>query len=70
MFFSMAAQNAAAAAPTTAVAPAAADEVSALQAALFSAYGNLYQSVRAQAAEGGAHAVAGLGTGSGMAAVS
>ncbi|MCV6968779.1 PE family protein, partial [Mycobacterium bohemicum] len=47
---SMAAQNATAAAPTTAVAPAAADEVSALQAALFSAYGNLYQSVSAQAA--------------------
>lgn len=47
---SMATQNAAAATPTTAVAPAAADAVSALQAALFSAYGSLYQSVSAQAA--------------------
>jgi hypothetical protein len=42
-------QNAAAAAPTTGVAPAAADEVSALQAAQFTAYGNLYQQVSAQA---------------------
>ena len=47
---SMTAQNTAAATPTVAVAPAAADPVSALQAALFSAYGNLYQSVSAQAA--------------------
>jgi hypothetical protein len=45
----MAAQNAAAAAPTTAVVPAAADQVSALQATQFSAFGNLYQSVSAQA---------------------
>ncbi len=45
----MAAQNAAAAAPTTAIAPAAADQVSALQATQFSAFGNLYQSVSAQA---------------------
>jgi hypothetical protein len=45
----MAAQNAAAAAPTTAIAPAAADQVSALQATQFSAFGNLYQSVAAQA---------------------
>ncbi|MDD4867138.1 MAG: PE family protein, partial [Mycobacterium sp.] len=45
---SMAAQNAAAA-PTTSVAPAAADEVSALQAAQFSAYGAWYQQVSAQA---------------------
>ncbi len=45
----MAAQNAAAAAPTTAIAPAAADEVSALQATQFTAFGNLYQSVSAQA---------------------
>jgi hypothetical protein len=45
----LAAQNAAAAAPTTGVAPAAADEVSALQATQFSAYGNLYQQVSAQA---------------------
>lgn len=47
---SMSAQNAAAAAPTTGVAPAAADEVSALQAAQFSAYGTWYQHVSAQAA--------------------
>jgi hypothetical protein len=46
---SMAAQNAAAAAPTTGVVPAAADEVSALQATQFSAYGHLYQSVSAHA---------------------
>ncbi|MGH8916832.1 MAG: PPE family protein, SVP subgroup [Acidimicrobiales bacterium] len=46
---SMAAQNAAAAAPTTGVVPAAADEVSALQATQFAAYGSLYQQVSAQA---------------------
>lgn len=46
----MAAQNAAAAAPTTGVMPAAADEVSALQATQFSAYGTLYQQVSAEAA--------------------
>jgi hypothetical protein len=45
----LAAQNAAAAAPTTGVVPAAADEVSALQATQFSAYGSLYQAVSAQA---------------------
>jgi PE family/PPE-SVP subfamily C-terminal region len=47
---SMAAQNGAAAAPTAGVAPAAADPVSALQAAQFSAYGTWYQQVSAQAA--------------------
>ncbi|KZS78754.1 PE family protein [Mycobacterium kansasii] len=47
---SLTAQNAAAAAPTTAIAPAALDEVSALQAALFTAYGTLYQQVSAEAA--------------------
>ena len=46
----VAAESAAAAAPTTNVIPAAADEVSALQAAIFGAYGSLYQSVNAQAA--------------------
>jgi hypothetical protein len=46
---SMAAEDAAAAAPTTGVAPAAADPVSALQAAQFSAYGTWYQQVSAQA---------------------
>jgi PE family/PPE-SVP subfamily C-terminal region len=45
----IAAESAAAAAPTTGVVPAAADEVSALQAAIFAAYGSLYQSVNAQA---------------------
>ncbi len=46
----MNAQNAAAAAPTTGVIPAAADEVSALTAAQFAAYAQLYQAVSAQAA--------------------
>ena len=41
--------NAAAAAPTTGVVPAAADEVSALTAAAFAAQGALYQEVSAQA---------------------
>lgn len=45
----LAAESAAAALPTTAIAPAAADEISALQAALFTAYGDLYQSINAQA---------------------
>ncbi|WP_131823708.1 PE family protein, partial [Mycobacterium talmoniae] len=47
----LAAQNAAAAAPTTGLAPAAADEVSALQAAQFAAYGQLYQSIAAEATQ-------------------
>jgi hypothetical protein len=46
----MGAENAAAAGPTTVVAPAAADEVSALTAAQFSAHAQLYQQVSAQAA--------------------
>jgi PE family len=46
----MAAGNAAAAAPTTGVIPAAADEVSALTAAQFAAHGEMYQAVSAQAA--------------------
>jgi hypothetical protein len=46
----MAVENAAAAIPTTTgVNPAAADEVSALQATLFVAYGTLYQQVSAEA---------------------
>jgi hypothetical protein len=45
----VAAQNAAAATPTTAVSPAAADEVSALTAAQFVAQAQLYQAVSAQA---------------------
>jgi hypothetical protein len=44
------AQNAAAAAPTTGVVPAAADEVSALTAAQFTVQAQLYQAVSAQAA--------------------
>ena len=46
---SMAAEDAAAVPRTTGVAPAAADPVSALQAAQFSAYGTWYQQVSAQA---------------------
>jgi hypothetical protein len=46
---SFTAESSAAAAPTTAVAPAASDEVSALQAGVFSTYGQLYQTVSAQA---------------------
>jgi hypothetical protein len=46
----MAAGNAAAAAPTTGVIPAAADEVSALTAAQFATHGQLYQTISAQAA--------------------
>jgi hypothetical protein len=44
------AQNAAAAAPTTGVIPAAADAVSALTAAQFAAHAQMYQTVSAQAA--------------------
>jgi PE family protein len=45
----LSAQNAAAAAPTTGVVPAAADEVSALTAAQFAAHATIYQAVSAQA---------------------
>jgi hypothetical protein len=45
----VAAHSAAAAGPTTALSPAAADEVSALTAAQFGAQGQLYQAVSAQA---------------------
>ena len=44
------AHNAAAASPTTAVIPAAGDEVSALTAAQFTAHAQLYQAVSTQAA--------------------
>jgi len=47
---SLSAQNAASAAPTTGVVPAAADEVSALTAAQFAAHAQMYQAVSAQAA--------------------
>lgn len=46
----LSAQNAASAAPTTGVVPAAADEVSALTAAQFAAHAQMYQAVSAQAA--------------------
>ncbi len=46
----MTAQNAAAAAPTTGVIPAAADEVSALTAAQFATHAEMYQAIGAQAA--------------------
>lgn len=46
----MAAHNAAAAAPTTGVVPAAADEVSVLTAAQFAAHAQMYQAISAQAA--------------------
>jgi hypothetical protein len=46
----MSAQNAAAAAPTTGVVPAAADEVSALTAAQFAAHAQSYQAMSAAAA--------------------
>ena len=46
---SFSAESAAAAGPTTALAPAASDEVSVLQAGVFSTYGQLYQTVSAQA---------------------
>jgi hypothetical protein len=47
---SLVAQNVAAAAPTTGVLPAAADEVSALTAAQFAVHGEMYQAISAQAA--------------------
>ncbi len=46
---SFAAESTAAASSTTDVVPAASDEVSILQAGVFSTYGQLYQSVSAQA---------------------
>jgi len=46
---SLTAQNAGAAAPTTAIAPAAADPVSALQATIFGSYGTLYQQIAGEA---------------------
>jgi hypothetical protein len=45
----MSAQNAAAAAPTTDVIPAAADEVSALTATQFAVHARMYQAISAQA---------------------
>ena len=45
----MSAQNAAVAAPTTGVVPAAADEVSALTATQFAVHAQMYQAISAQA---------------------
>jgi len=45
----MSAQNSAAAAPTTGVVPAAADEVSALTATQFAVHAQMYQAIGAQA---------------------
>ena len=47
---SLATQNVAAAAPTTGVLPAAADEVSALTAVQFATHAEMYQAISAQAA--------------------
>ena len=47
---SLTVQSAAAAAPTTSVLPAAADEVSALAAAQFATHAQMYQAISAQAA--------------------
>lgn len=57
--------NAAAAAPTTGVVPAAADEVSALTAMQFAAHAELYQAVSAQAAAIHQQFVTALATSSG-----
>jgi PE family len=57
--------NAAAAAPTTGVIPAAADEVSALTAAQFAAQAALYQELSAQAAAIHQQFVSVLGTSAG-----
>ena len=46
----LSAESGAAAIPTTVIAPAGTDPVSALQAAVFATYGNLYQSISQQAA--------------------
>jgi hypothetical protein len=46
---SLAAQNAGAAEPTSAILPAASDQISAVQAAIFGEYGTLYQQIAAEA---------------------
>jgi len=65
----VAARNAAAAGPTTTLVPAAADEVSALTAAQFTAHAQLYQAVSAQAAAIHEMFVSTLGTSAGSYAV-
>jgi hypothetical protein len=62
---SLATQVAAAAAPTTAVAPPAADQVSLLQSGIFSSYGTLYQQIAAEAQAIQQQFVATLGLSSG-----
>lgn len=61
----LAAQNAGAAASTTAIAPAAADQVSILQSGIFTAYGALYQQFAAEAQTIQEQFVATLGLSSG-----
>ncbi|MBS4726858.1 PE family protein [Mycobacterium sp. SM1] len=65
----MAAHNAAAAAPTTGVIPAAADEVSALTAAQFATRAQMYQAVSVRAAAIHEMFVTTLGTSAGSYAV-
>jgi len=62
---SMAARNAAAAAPTTGLAPAASDLVSAMTAAQFGQQGAAYQAMAAQATEVHQQLVAALRSGAG-----
>jgi hypothetical protein len=61
----MVARNSAAAAPTTALSPAASDVVSAMTAAQFGQHGALYQQIAAQAAEVHEQLVAALRSGAG-----
>ena len=61
----MVARNAAAAAPTTGLAPAASDLVSAMTAAQFGQQGVAYQQIAAQAAEVHDQLVAALNSGAG-----
>jgi hypothetical protein len=61
----MAARNAAAATPTTGLAPAASDMVSAMTAAQFGRQGVTYQQIAAQAAEVHEQLVAALRSGAG-----
>jgi hypothetical protein len=61
----MAARNAAAAVPTTGLAPAASDIVSAVTAAQFGGHGTAYQQIAAQAAEVHEQLVAALRSGAG-----
>jgi hypothetical protein len=65
----MAARNAAAATPTTGLAPAASDIVSAMTAAQFGQHGATYQQIAAQAAEVHEQLVAALRSGAGAYAI-